>query len=469
MPRTITSACRASGALILARCRGRLLPFAALAVLLGFPFAALAIGQLPNEAEHAAVRYTETQATDVVVQLQKRIDSGEVKLQFDPRHGYLPAVLDALKVPVSSQGLVFSRTSLQVDHIAPWAPRAVYFNDNVYVGWVQHGPIMEIASADPKLGAVFYTLNQQQTDHPVFERQGQTCLQCHDSSSTTGGVPGFILRSVLVDRQGYVISPLSDGPTTDRTPIDERWGGWYVTGTNGDQGHLGNLFAPMLASEVTNAHTLLAKLDRSANANVTDLGKRFDVHPYLAPTSDIVALLVLAHQAYVHNLITIASFETRKALYDEKLLLASRGAPEGSPHLDVTMMRVQGAGERLVRAMLFSKEAPLASPVKGTSGFAAEFVSHGPKDSQGRSLRDLDLNTRVFKYPLSYLIYSEDFDALPPLVKEYVYRRLNVVLSGADTSGDFDLSAADRQAILAILRDTKPDFTAFTANKTVAH
>jgi hypothetical protein len=328
---------------------------------------------------------------------------------------------------------------------------------------------MEIASADPQLGAVFYTLNQQQTDHPVFERQTQTCLQCHDSSTTTGGVPGFIMRSVLPDRHGYVISSLGDGPTTDRTPVEDRWGGWYVTGTSGDQGHLGNVFSPNLAGEVSDARRALARLDRASGVNVTDLSKRFDTRPYLRPTSDIVGLLVLAHQTYVHNLITIANFETRKALYDEQALLQSRGTTEKpGEHLDATMMRVQGAAERLVKAMLFAREATFSSPIAGDAAFAKEFASRGPRDHEGRSLRDLDLKTRLFKYPLSYLIYSEDFDALQPVVKDYVYRRLNSILTSADTSADFaDLSAEDRTAILQILRETKPEFAARTA--TSAH
>src|SRR5262245_25004046 len=121
----------------------------------------LVAGQLPRLAEDSAIAYSKTPATDPVAQLQKKIDSGEVMLAFDEQHGYLSSLLRALEIPVSSQGLVFSRTSLQVDRIAPWSPRAVYFNDDVYVGWVQGGPIMEIASVDPKLGAVFYTIAQE--------------------------------------------------------------------------------------------------------------------------------------------------------------------------------------------------------------------------------------------------------------------------------------------------------------------
>jgi hypothetical protein len=351
---------------------------------------------------------------------------------------------------------VFSRTSLQVDRIAPWTPRAIYFNDDTYVGWVQNGPIMEVATVDPQLGAVFYTLDKQQTDHPVFHRQAQTCLQCHDSSSSTGGVPGFIMRSVFTDRYGYPVSA-GAGATTDRTPIDERWGGWYVTGTTGDQEHMGNLMAPQLAHEIGGSvDAVIAKARRTPHENVTDLSSRFDTDPYLTPHSDAVALLVLTHQTYVHNLITNANYETRKALYDERLA----GQGRDGAHSEMTMVRIKGAGERLVKALLFAREAPFGAPITGTSGFAADFASRGPRDGQGRSLRDLDLKTRVFRYPVSYLIYSDGFDALPEITKEYVYRRLREVLNGDDQSPEFaSLSTLDRRAALEILTDTKPDFS----------
>src|SRR5690349_4264981 len=212
---------------------------APLAVVLVTGTAAAALGQLPTLAENDAMAYSSTEPTDPIARLQQKIDSGEATLTFDAKHGYLPSVLHALNIPVSSQGLVFSRTSLQVDKIAPWSPRAVYFNDDAYVGWVQNGPIMEAAGVDPKLGAVFYTLDQRASDHPKFERQTRTCLICHDSSTNTDGIPGFIVRSVLTDRYGYAFASVGKDVTTDRTPIEERWGGWYVTGTVGDSVHMG--------------------------------------------------------------------------------------------------------------------------------------------------------------------------------------------------------------------------------------
>src|SRR4051812_13729994 len=304
---------------------------------------------------------------------------------------------------------------------------------------------MEIASVDPKLGAVFYSIAQTAGPRPVITRETRTCLQCHDSASSTGGVPGFIMRSTIADRHGYPVR--SDlGGTTDQTPLADRWGGWYVTGTIPSP-HLGNSKTAALAAEMGNVQHYLAQAKLATSGSVTDLAGKFDTDPYLAKSSDAVALLVLAHQTYVHNLITAAGYQALSAP-DDKL-------------------RVEGAAERLVRALLFVKEAELPGPISGTSPFADDFVKHALRDRRGRSLRDLQLDKRLFKYPLSFLIYSESFDALPPQVTDYVYRRLGEVLDGTDTRPEFaHLSAADRAAILEILEETKPAFAESTIRST---
>jgi hypothetical protein len=217
--------------------------------------------------------------------------------------------------------------------------------------------------------------------------------------------------------------------TTDQSPMKERWGGWYVTGTHGNQLHAGNIVLARAASLFNG----LPSAASTKSANVVDLKSFFDTTPYLTPHSDIVALMVLVHQKEVENRIVLASSKGDAAAKE--------------------------TGEALVKAMLFAGAVPLTAPVKGTSNFAAEFASQGPRDSRGRSLRDFDLQTRLFRYPLSYLIYSKSFDALPAGLKTYVYRRLREILNGEDKSKDFAyLSAADRTAILEILRATKPDF-----------
>jgi hypothetical protein len=300
--------------------------------------------------------------------------------------------------------------------------------------------MMEIAAVDPKLGAVFYTVDQTEREHPKFERQTKLCLVCHDTQVATGGVPGFMLFSIFSDRYGYTLSypGLQHLPTTDQTPIAERWGGWYVTGTSGDL-HRGNLVGTKLAGEYGNIEQYVKSLTFDATSHVTDLHDRFDVSRYLTPDSDMVALLLLAHQASVHDLITAVAYHAA---------LDGDTAPETEQAID-----------RLAQAMLFVREAPLAGPVKGTSAFAAEFAARGPKDPQGRSLRDFDLHDRLFRYPVSYLIYSEGFSALPPAVKRAVYERIRAALGGPDTRPEFARYPAEiRAAALEILRTTAPDF-----------
>ncbi|HEY3045745.1 MAG TPA: hypothetical protein VGJ39_17075 [Vicinamibacterales bacterium] len=380
---------------------------------------------------------------DAVVRLQQKIDSGDVTLQFDARHGYLSSLLKDLNIPVSSQSLVFSKSSEQEAVISPQTPRALYFNDDVYVGWVQGGAI-ELAAVDPRSGLFFYTLTQEKNAHPKFERHTDTCVGCHDSSvDPTRLIPRLLMLSVLPDPQGKAINAAAV-VTTDRSPFRERWGGWYVTGTHGRQTHLGNQTFRAPEREIASIPEYIANLDLTPGSNVTDLAARFDTKPYLIPHSDIVALMVLAHQTHVHNLIMFATYNLQAALQADARADTSSLAKE--------------LAEPIVRALLFSGETALTDPIAGTSGFAAEFAQQGPRDSRGRSLRDLDLKTRLLRYPLSYVIYSESFNQMPLVLKDYIYRRLREVLGGEDKSPAYaHLSAADREAILAILKDTKPE------------
>jgi hypothetical protein len=259
-------------------------------------------------------------------------------------------------------------------------------------------------------------------------------------------VPGFIMRSVVVDRHGYPVA-IDAGATTDSTPLGKRWGGWYVTGGLGALEHMGNAMTPALRSEMGNVQVYLAKTPVVSTGGSRDLSPRFDTTPYLSPHSDAVSLLVLAHQASVHNLITYTRYEAARA---EALGVAPAQSPA-----------VRNAADRLLRGMLFVKEAEYPGRVTGTSSFAADFAKQGPRDARGRSLREFDLEKRLFKYPMSYLVYSEAFDSLPADVRAYLGERLRQVLASPDAGGDFaHLTAADRQAILEILKDTKPSLVA---------
>jgi hypothetical protein len=390
------------------------------------------------------IRYLTTPPNDPVARLQHGLDRGDAKLSFQQPHGYLLSVLQQLNISLSSQGLVFSKTSSQQQLIGPATPRALYFNDDVYVGWVQQGNVLEVAAVDPSQGTMFYTLDQRKSQQPRFVRRDE-CLQCHASPKTVG-VPGLLLRSVIPSADGTPQYRLGSFDTYDSSPLKERWGGWYVTGTHGSQRHMGNVWLK------DREHP--DRLDLDSGANVSSLRGRFNLAAYATPHSDIVGLMILAHQTHLHDLITRVNWETRLALHQP-------GAA-----VDAIQRRIANAVEILLRGMLFTDEIRLEAPVRGTSSFATEFADLGPKDSTGRSLRDLDLNRRLFRYPCSYLIYSEAFNTLPEPALDYFYRRLWEVLNGEGGNEDQtdvfgSLSKSDREAILSILRQTKPNLPSY--------
>ena len=404
---------------------------------------------LADDFERAPINYSKATPDNVISRLQAKLDARKHELKYDNDHGYLPAVLAALDVPISSQVLVFSKTSLQRTRISAKTPRAIYFNDDVYIGYCQNGAVLEISAADPRLGGVFYTLDQEALPRPQFSRQVESCILCHGSSHTKQ-VPGHFIRSVFPDRIGEPILSMGTIRVDQSTPLDRRWGGWYVTGTHGKQLHLGNLL-------VKNRSDRDAIAKNPDGVNVTKLDAFFDTAAYLSPHSDIVALMVLEHQAEMHNLITRAGMQTRLALHDEARLNKELG--RDADHVsETTSRRIRSVGDPLVRYLLFCGETKLTEPIAGTSSFAADFVKKGPRDAKGRSLREFDLKRRLFKVPCSYLIHSEAFAALPAAMKEYVYARLHDVLTDRDyVIGASHLSAEDKQAILEILRATKDD------------
>lgn len=415
-------------------------------MLCGALLAAPAVAE--DDYERPPISYSAATPDNTVTALQARMDAGEVTLKYDNRLGYLASVLSALNVPVESQMFVFSKTSLQLRRISPRTPRAIYFNDDVYIGFCQSGDVLEVSAVDPQLGTVFYTLDQEQVEQPRFERRVDNCLVCH-SSSRTEGVPGHLVRSLYVDREGTPLLSAGSRIVDHTTPLENRWGGWYVTGTHGPQTHLGNL--------TIEGRRVAEPVDNAAGQNLAELDEHFSVDRYLSPHSDIVALMILEHQTLVHNRLTKASFATRQALAYEEMMREMLEKPADT-RLESTTRRIESAGEDLVEALLFAGEARLTAPIRGTSGFAELFPQSGSRDRQGRSLRDLDMQARLLKYPCSYLIDSSAFHGLPQEMKEYVWKRLLVILSGQDDSPTFaHLTPADRQAILEILRDTHSD------------
>jgi hypothetical protein len=407
-------------------------------VLLAAALAAFAassvIAQRPRDdafvasRNHPAIRYAAAPTHDAVAVLNERIRNGSAHLAFDAQTGYLAAALDALRIPRQSQALVFSETSAQAHRINLRNPRAIYFGDDVAIGWVRGAELLEVTAHDPVQGTIFYTLGQQAVAAPAFTRN-DTCLQCHLTWDTLG-VPGPIILSTF---------PMTDDPAayasgvtvSHDTPFAERWSGWYVTGSSRDR-HMGNV--PVIVKPAE-----LAANAARAGRSLSSIASEFDAKGFLTPHSDIVALMVLDHQTRAANLITRVGWEARVA--------ASEGADPLTP-------RVLAAVRDLSRYFLFVDEPPLSGPVRGTSGFADAFSARGPRDHAGRSLRQLDLDRRLLRYRCSYMIYTPAFDALPAAVKQAIYAEMGRILA------DPRRPAAERQAIAEILRDTKTDLPA---------
>lgn len=397
--------------------------------------------------EGAPIHYATAPTNQPVSQLIERLSQDGAALQREGRQGVLRALLDTWEIPASSQVLVFTKTSFQSERISPKTPRALYFSDDVYVGWVQGSSLLEVTAYDPQLGPIFYTVDQSGFGKPEFLRQNHECTQCH-ASSLTHGAPGHIVRSVYPDISGHPILRNGSFLTDHRSPLKERWGGWYVTGRHGQLRHLGNQwFSEAMKVE---------ELNREPGANITTLDDRFDTSRYLTPHSDIVALMVLEHQTTVQNQLAQAVYQTRYALRDADAMNQALDRPADFQS-ESTQRRINNAAEALLKVMFLDGEAPLGDKIEGTSGFAQEFSQRGPRDVQGRSLRELDLERRLFKYPCSYLIYSRGVLEMPDTLKSAFFARLWATLDGTPATDDFKgLSIADRQAIREILRETLP-------------
>src|SRR5437667_1171504 len=384
--------------------------------------------------DHPAIQYGNRAPTDRVTQLNRKIANDQLRLTFTQTDGYLRSLLAELRIPVESQIMVFSKTGIQGALTGPNNPRALFFNDAVVVGYVRGAPILEIAEHDAEQGVTFYTLDQTSQTYPALVRR-DTCLSCHLSFNSLD-VPGFLVRSAFVASDGRTLPQLGSYLIDHRSPLDQRWGGYYVTGSAGSMRHMGNA----TVKDFEKPESMIT----DETLHLKSLESTFDTRGYPTNQSDIVALMVFDHQARMLNLLTRVGWEVRVALYEQRLNLS-----EGFLH---------DAINELADYLLFVDEVPLAGSVRGTSGFTELFSAQGPRDSKGRSLRQLDLETRLFRYPCSYMVYSDAFDALPSEAKAAIYERMSDILSGRDKNPRYGrFSAVDRQAIIEILRDTKKD------------
>ena len=394
-----------------------------------------------SSRQHPAIAYGDTQSTDIVGELARKVDEGAVRLRFDGKSGYLLSVLEALRIPIESQSVVFSKTSLQSHFISPSNPRALFYSDEVSVGFIRNAPLLEIAALDPRQGVVFYAIEQRPAERPLIAR-GDSCTSCHESRNTLD-VPGLLARSMGVGRGGVTMPQFGNYISDHRSPFEERWGGWFITGNTSSARHMGNVMLEENGS---------GRVNGAPKPWSSIGGSEFDSEGYPSSYSDVAAVMVLDHQVGMTNLLTRVGWEARVALDRQ----------EKNPRDKAAVERLIAADSReLVDYMLFVDEARLPGKFSSTSGFQTKFEAAGPRDSRGRSFRQLDLAQRLLRYPCSYMIYSRAFDALPGPAKDAIYARLWAVLSGKDKAPKYaKLSAADRAAIVSILLETKTDLPA---------
>lgn len=396
---------------------------------------------------------------DPVAALHGVFDAG---LRFDgaDTQSFLRRVLAEAGVDERSQVLVFSKTSFQNDLISHDTPRAIYFSDDCYVGMVQGGSF-ELAQADADNGTAFYAVEfrAKPADRPKWDSPSR-CMDCHEGPMV-GSRTGLMVRSVFTDADNQPISSAGGFVVTHETPINDRWGGWFVTGRHGDARHMGNMVAVRRADGS-------AGLDRGAGANRDTLDGLVDTRPYLRPTSDIVALMVLEHQLTLHNAYTQASLSVREQVARHRAVMrelgGKKGGGDGSLSADIQGL-IRNQARRVVGLMLFQGEAALPEGgVEGCREFQDAFRANMREASsgavRGRSLKDFQLLTRLFKYRCSYTVYSRAFDMMDPLLKEEVWRTLRQALTSDDALSRH-IPAGEKAQIMEILRQTKEGIPAW--------
>jgi hypothetical protein len=427
-----------------------------LALVLSCSRVPCSLAQETETYELPPINYSHAQPHDVITHLRAELTSGQLKLAGTDR-AVLQSLLRVLHIPFTSQLLVFSKTSFQKDIISPTRPRALYYTDNCYIGWVPGG-LVEVAAIDPKLGPVFYSFDPRRLSEqngPEFTRENE-CLECHGGSFVRG-IPAVFARSLYADKEGEPIFRQGTEVVDYRTPFSERWGGWYVTGRHGDMLHRGNVYAAELGDELV--------FDAERGANITNLSPFFDTDNYLTNSSDIVSLLVFEHQTAMQNALTRAGMNCRRMLeYQKGLQEVLKPEPGADAHDELIFDSVrtvfEHSADEVVDALLFKDEAALPQTIIGSAAFQKAFSENALRTKDGSSLKDLLLSKHLFKNRCSYLIYSDSFLSLPQPLKRRIYARLSKALDPDQPNPRYSyIDPVERHRIASILRETDPDFS----------
>jgi hypothetical protein len=407
-------------------------------------------GQDAENYERLPINYSASKPQEAVTVLKSKIASGKISLGHDGRE-IVQSLLRELHIPVESQLLVFSKTSFQRARIRPEHPRALYFNDSCYIGWVPSG-LIEVVAIDPVLGPIFYSLDPEvalkEPSNSIM--RDADCLRCHGGNFIRG-IPGVFARSVFPDDKGEPLLRFGSEVVDFRTPFTNRWGGWYVTGKHGNALHRGNVTATEQGEQLV--------VDFKPGANITNLSRFFETDQYLTNSSDIVALMVFEHQLEMQNSLTRASLNSRRMLDYQKTLQRELKEPiTEEPVYESVKSVIESSSRELVDNLLFKDEALLPEGIEGAPWFQTVFSASAPRAGDGSSLKDLLIHGHLFKNRCSYLIYSDSFKRLPKPFMKRVQERLASALSARNPDPRYAYLAPDeRSRIRRILRDTCPD------------
>ena len=374
-------------------------------------------------------RYWERAPQDPFSRLKPALESGKIRLDRSSEQAFLLSFLRLLDIPPSSQTLVFSTTSLQLSLISPRNPRALYFNEHTYVGFIPGGKL-EIISLDPEFGGIFYIMDIPRAEAPIVAERSTRCMNCH-SGADVRGVPGIVIKSVVPGPTGGSLDAFRTEETGHSIPFTNRFGGWYLTGASGISNHWANTVGRFQGGQIVRRDLAF--------------GEEFDLRRYPVPVSDLLPHLIQEHQAGFVNRVLEGGYRARAALH------AAKGGASVDRGALATLAR------EIARYILFADEAALPAPVQGDPDYRRDFSVNRLPDAAGRSLKDLDLQSRMFKYRCSYMIYSPLFTSLPGEFKTLVVAEIHAALDGRSALGSH-LPEAERAAIRTILAETHPDF-----------
>ena len=377
-------------------------------------------------------RYFQRTAVDRFSRRIPELAAGRLPLDRSSERAFLKSLLRALDIPESSQLLVFSNTSLQLSLINPDNPRALYFSDDLYLGYVPGGKI-EVATIDAELGAVFYIFDIPRSDSRVVVERARRCMNCHANEDTLK-VPGLSVKSVAPGPGGGSLDTFHPGQSGHTQPLAERFGGWYVTGTGGFDGHWGNRMGRLYQGELS--------------ATPLEPGTRFSFERYPVATSDLLAHLLHEHQVGGVNRLIRAQYRFRELRHRN-----GGSVPQAlPPDLETELAD-------LLSYLLFAQEAPLpASGIPGNPAFREGFARNR-KAVDGHSLKDLDLRTRLLRFRCSYLVHTPFFEGLDADLRRRILRDLDHALSPEKrNAASRHLSDSEAAVIRTILRATVPGF-----------